>query len=222
MKYAISVLLALGVSLGVEADVQIKFRDASGAISTMHSNGDRVRINDRQAFDYVLLDGSVGRFYLVDEKRGETSRIAADEILGVPADGGLSVSLKPRGSGGKIAGYRTGRFDLIANGLYCGTLNSSSELIQRRELKRMLEGMQSLHKLTAMQEAKLGDLTECRQASSQLADLVETGGFVLRYLNEEGKLVFEVLSIDFNASVAAGYYDLPPGMQVIDLGEQSD
>lgn len=222
MKYVISVLLALGVSPGAVADVQVKFRDASGATSTMHSNGDRVRINSRQTPGYVLLDGSVGMFYLIDEQRGKIDRIAADEIGGVPPDGGMSVSLRPRGSGGKIAGYRTGRFDLIANGLYCGTVNGSSKLIENRELKRMLEGMQSLHKLTRMQDAQGGNLSECQHASTQLANLVESSGFVLRYMDDQGKLIFEVLSIDTSAQVAAGYYDLPSGMQVIDLGEQSN
>ena len=220
MKLVVGMLVLFGISLGAQADIQIKFRDASGATSTMVSNGDMVRINSRQTPGYVLLDGPGGVFYLVDEQRGEVGKISADEIRGVPPDGGLSVSLKPRGSGDEVAGFKTGRFDLIANGLYCGTLNGSSELIKSPELKRMLEGMQNLHKLTRARLASLAGLSECQQASSQLADLVETSGFVLRYMDDQGKLMFEVLSLDPQARVADDYYDLPAGMPVIDLGEK--
>jgi hypothetical protein len=222
MKYVSSVLLLLGVSLNAVADAQVKFRDASGATSTMHSNGDRVRINSGQTSGYVLLDGSVGMFYVIDEQRSKIEKIAADEIGGVPPDGGMSVSLRPRGSGDKIAGYRTGRFDLLSNGLYCGTVNGSSKLIENRELKRMLEGMQNLHKLRQMQEAQGVDLSECQHASSQLSNLVEDSGFVLRYMDDKGKLIFEVLSVDTSAQVKSGYYDLPKGLPVIDFGEQSN
>ena len=219
MRSAIGLLLVIGVVFGAQADTQIKFRDANGTISTMFSNGDRVRINRTQAPGYVMYDSSVGFFYLVDDQRGEIARISADEIRGVPADGALNVSLRPRGSGEKIAGYRTGRFDLISNGLYCGMLNGSSRLIENRELKRMLEGMQNLHKLNRGQLDNPAELSECEYASSQLSSLVATGGFVMRFMDDKGKLIFEVLSVDTAATTAKDYYTLPDDMPVVDLNQ---
>ena len=130
------------------------------------------------------------------------------------------MSLKPRGGGDKIAGYATGRFDLIANGEYCGSLNGSSELIRNRELKIMLESMQSMHKMSRMRMAGLGSLSECQQASAQMTDLVDSSGFVMRYVDDQGKVIFEVLSVKTDKQVAADYYDIPSGMKVVDMDEK--
>lgn len=223
MKPVLCLLLALATCGAAWADVQIDYRDVTGATYTMRSNGLRVRINGGQMPGYLLLDGSTGEFFIVDSERKEVIRVSTQDIEGVAADKQLTVSLKPRGGGEKIAGYQTGRFDLIASGLYCGTLNGSSELIRNRELKRMLEAMQGMHKLTRSKMARLaGGLTECQQASAQMADQADTSGFVMRYTDDQGQVLFEVLSVNTNQLVELEYYQLPPGMKVVDMDETMD
>lgn len=223
MKPVLCLLFALGACSAAWADVQIEYKGVTGATSTMFSNGNKVRINRIQVPGYVLFDGVTEKFFIVDTKRKEVIRTSFHEIPGVAPDGTLNVSLKPRGSGGKIAGYSTGRFDLISNGMYCGTLNGSSKLIENREMKNMLQAMQSMHKLSQMWMAKVaGELSECQQASSQMTNLIGVSGFVVRYIDDQGKLMFEVLSVKFNEKVETNYYQVPPGMKVVDMNEQME
>ena len=72
-----------------------------------------------------------------------------------------------------------------------------------------------------MRVASLGNvLSECQRASSQMSDLVDTSGFVMRFVDGDGKLMYEVLSVKTDKKVAADYYDLPSGMKVVDMNEQ--
>lgn len=221
MKSVLCLLFALGACDAAWADVQIKFKDMTNATRTMHSNGHRVRINSNKMSEYVLFDGITEEFFMVDTGRKEVIKTLLEEIPGVAPDGKLNVSLKTRGNGDKIAGYSTGRFDLISNGLYCGTLNGSSRLIANREMKRMLKAMQSMHKLSSMRMAKhAGKLSECQQASSQMTNLIDESGFVMRYIDDQGKLMFEVTSVKTDKQVAADYYQVPTGIRIVDMTEQ--
>jgi hypothetical protein len=218
MKLVLCLLFTLCACSAVWADVQIKYKDVTGATSTMRSNGHRVRINSNQMPGYVLFDGITEEFFIVDTKRKEVLRTSLQEIPGVAPDGTQHVSLKARGYGDKIAGYNTGRFDLISNGMYCGTLNGSSKLIENREMKRMLQAMQSMHKLSRMRMTSFaGELSECQQADSQMTNLIDVSGFVMRYINDQGKLMFEVLSVKTDKEEATSYYQVPSGMKVVDM-----
>ena len=223
MKPVLCLLFALGACGAAWADVQIEYKGVTGATSTMFSNGHKVRINRDQIPGYVLFDGETEEFFIVDTRTGEVIKTTYHEIPGVAPDEKLNVSLKTRGSGGKIAGYSTGRFDLISSGLYCGTLNGSSKLIENPEMKSMLQAMQSMHKLSGMRMAKAaGELSECQQASSQMTNLIGESGFVVRYIDDQGKLIFEVLSVKFDEKVETNYYQVPPGMKVVDMNQQVD
>ena len=221
MKLVLYFLLALGVSGGSWADVQIKYKDISGTTNTMRSNGQKVRINGGQMPGYMLVDGSSGEFFIVDTKRKEIIRITADEVGGTTEVGALSVSLKPRGGGEKIAGYAAGRFDLIANGELCGTLYGSSELMDNPDMRRMFEAMQGMHKITRSMMAGLAPmLTACQRANARMADLADTSGFVLRVIDDKGRQVFEVISVKTDKKVAPDYYELPSGMKVVDMNDK--
>jgi len=221
MKTMLYCLLLFGACNLAWADVQIKFKDITGATSTMISNGSKVRINGGQMPGYLLLDGGSSEFFMVDPKRNEIIRIAADEVGGMAEVGALNVGLKARGGSEKIAGYATGRFDLLADGEYCGTIYGSSKLIKNPELKRMFTAMQGMHKISRSMMAGIsGLLTPCQRANTRLADLADTSGFVLRAIDDKGELTFEVLSIDTDASIEQSEYDLPQGMKVVDMNEK--
>jgi len=221
MKAVVYFLLALGVPGTSWADVQIKYLDITGATGTMSSNGPKVRIDAAKMPGYMLVDGSSGEFFLVDNKRKEILRVTADEVGGSVEVGALNVGLKPRGAGEKVAGYKTGRYDLIADGQLCGTLYGSSELIENRDMRRMFEAMQGMHKITRSLVAGMTPmLTACQRANARMADLVDSSGFVMRIVDEQGKQVFEVISVDTAKQMDADYYDLPSGMQVVDMNEK--
>ena len=221
MKAILLCLLSCGLCNSAWADVQIKFKDDKGGISTISSNGKKVRINDAQMSGYVLVDSSSGEFFMIDPKRKEIIRATPVEIEGVEEDERLGISLKPRGGGEEIAGYGTGRFDLISNGIQCGILNGSSELMQNPDLRNMFKAMQGMHKMMrSLMAGMAGLLTECQRATSRLSDLVDTAGFVMRVVDDKGKLLFEVLSVDSSIKLAGDYYALPADMTVVNMNEK--
>jgi hypothetical protein len=221
MKAVLCFLLALSATGVAWADVQIEYRDITGATGIMRSNGQLVRIDGGRMSGYMLLDGDSGEFFMVDTGRNEIIKVSADEIGRSVEVGALNVSLKPRGGGEKVAGYATGRYDLIADGQLCGTLYGSSELIQNSVLRRMFEAMQGMHKISRSLIAGMAPMpTACQRASARLADLVGTSGFVMRVIDDQGKQVFEVISIDTDRQLDADYYALPSGMQVVDMDEK--
>lgn len=221
MKAILLCLLFCGLCNSAWADVQIKFKDVKGGTSTISSNGQKVRINDAQMSGYVLVDSASGEFFMVDPKREEIIRATPVEIEGVEEDERLGISLKPRGGGEEIAGYGTGRFDLISNGIQCGILNGSSELMQNPDLRNMFKAMQGMHRMMrSLMAGMAGLLTECQRATSRLSDLVDTAGFVMRVVDDKGKLLFEVLSVDSSIKLADDYYALPADMTVVDMNEK--
>jgi len=172
---------------------------------------------------YVLVDSANGVFLIVDPERNEAIRATPVEADGVEEDARLSITLKPRGVGEDIAGYGTGRFDLISNGIQCGMLNGSSELMQNQDLRHMFEAMQGMHKMMRSLSAGMaGLLTECQRATSRLADLVDTAGFILRVVDDKGELLFEVLSVSTDVKLADDYYALPAGMKIVDMSEKTE
>jgi hypothetical protein len=221
MKAVLYFLLALGASGVAFADVQIKYKDITGATGTMSANGQKVRIDGGRTQGYMLVDSASGDFFMVDNKRKEILKVAADEVGGTVEVGALNVGLKPRGGGEKIAGYKTGRYDLLANGELCGTLYGSSELIQNQDLRRMFAAMQGMQRITRSLVAGMTPmLSACQRANARMADLVDSSGFVMRVVDQQGRQVFDVLSVDTDKQTNAGYYDLPSGMRIVDMDEK--
>lgn len=221
MKPIVAILLLCVLGTGARADVLIEYRGITGATGTMLSNGERVRINGVQMPGYLLVDGASGEFFMVDPQRNEIIRVAPGE-MGVMAEAGaLNVGVKARGGSERIAGYSAGRYDLLADGELCGTIYGSSELIQNAELKRMFAAMQGMHKIShGMRAGISSSLTPCQRANARLAELADTSGFVLRVDDDQGKRIFEVLSLDTDTRVEPGEFELPQGMRVVDWSEK--
>ncbi len=85
----------------------------------------------------------------------------------------------------------------------------------------MFKAMQGMHKMMrSLMAGMAGLLTECQRATSRLSDLVDTAGFVMRVVDDKGKLLFEVLSVDSSIKLAGDYYALPADMTVVDMNEK--
>ena len=85
----------------------------------------------------------------------------------------------------------------------------------------MFEAMQGMHKMMRSLSAGVaGLLTECQRATSRLADLVDTAGFIMRVVDDKGELMFDVLSVSTDANLADDYYALPAGGKVVDMNEK--
>ena len=221
MKTAFFCLLAIGICSSAMADVQLQFANAVGEVNSMQSNGSKVRIDGGPTPGYLIVDSATGEFFVVDVERSEIIKVAPDEVGRVADTGQLNVSLKTRGGREKVAGYTTGRYDLLANGEFCGSVYGSSELIKNPQLNEMFKAMQGMHRVSRSMVAGFGDLlTECQRAEARLADLVDISGLVLRFIDHQGIIRYDAVSVDLEAQVDPARYELPADMPVIDLNDR--
>jgi len=206
---------------GALADVQITIKGDKGRISTFSSNGKMARIEDKQMPGYVIIDHASGEFNMVDTERGEIMRTRIDKGGVAANDSKISVSLKDKGGGQKIAGYSTRKFEMIANGENCGTIYASSELLKNNEIRAIFESMRSMQQFSRNMTGGMGGIMSvCQQANMQLADMIESSGGPMRVLDQSGKLQSEVVAVDTKKKFATSHYALPSGMKVVDMSDK--
>ena len=219
MRNFLATALSLLVCSGAMADIQMSVSDGDGGNSIFSSNGQKTRIESSNMPGYVIIDSASGELFMVDPNRGQikTTRMAG----GSAGDAVVEISLKDKGGGRKIAGYLTRKYELIANGKNCGFIYASKELLRNPDVQAIFEAMRGLQGLSRMMTGGLGNLlTDCQRAGMQLADVARTSGAPLRVVDENGKLVSEVRSVDTNRKFAGSHYELPIGMPIVDMTEQ--
>ncbi len=215
-----SFFLASGTAL---ADVQITIKGDKGRNSTFSSNGEMARIEDKQMPGYVIIDYASGDFYMVDTERGEIMRTSVGKGGAGVNESKISVTLKDKGGGQKIAGYSTRKFEMIANGETCGTIYASSKLLKNNEIRAIFESMRNMQQFSRnMTRGMSGIMSVCQQANMQLADMIESSGAPMRVLDQNGNLQSEVLAVDTKKKFAASHYALPSGMKVVDMSDKMD
>jgi hypothetical protein len=213
-----SFFLVSGTAL---ADVQITIKGDKGRTSTFSSDGKMARIEDKQMPGYVIIDHASGDFYMVDTQRGEIMKTSMGKGGVVANDSKISVKLKDKGDGPKIAGYSTRKYELIANGESCGTIYASRKLLKNKNVHALFESMRSMQQHTrSMRGGMSGMMSVCDQANMQQADVIESSGVPMRMIDQNGKLESEVLAVDTNKKFAASHYALPSGMKVIDMSDK--
>jgi hypothetical protein len=220
-KYLIiclSFFLASGAAL---ADVQFTIRDGEGRTSTFSSNGKMARIEDKQMPSYVIIDHASGEFNMVDTERGEIMKTSMGKGGVVANDSKISVKLKDKGGGPKIAGYSTRKYELIANGESCGTIYASRKLLKNNNVRAIFESMRSMQQHTrSMRGGMSGMMSVCDQANMQQAGMIESSGVPMRMIDQNGKLESEVLAVDTNKKFAGNHYALPADMKVVDMSDK--
>ena len=220
MKRTLLTSVALVFLSGAQADVLITIKDGKGRTSAFSSDGKMARIEDKQMPGHAIINYQSGEFFMVDSKRKEIMRTVI-ESGGVADDSStVSVSLKDKGGGQKIAGYSTRKYEMRANGEPCGTIYASSKLLQNKDVQAIFESMRNMQRFSrSMRGGMSGMMTVCQQANMQLADVIESSGAPMKVIDENGKLVSEVLAVDTNKKFPANHYDLPAGMKVVDMSE---
>ena len=210
--------LAPGAAL---ADVQITIKGDKGRNSTLSSDGKMARIEDKQMPGYVIIDHASGDFYMVDPQRGEIMKTSMGKG-GVAANHSkITVKLKDKGGGPKIAGYSTRKYELIANGENCGAIYASRKLLKNNNVRAMFDSMRSMQQNTrSMRGGMSGMMSVCDQANMQQADVIESSGVPMRMIDQNGKLESEVLSVDTNKKFAGNHYALPADMKIVDMSDK--
>ena len=204
---------------GLHADVQIRIKDDSGRVSTISSDGERVRIDNDLMPGYVLIDRRSSQFMMVDTSSGRLLYTTIDG--GGDGAQGAPARLVDQGKGPRIAGYNTRKFAFSANGRPCGTIYASRELLEDRKVMAMFESMRTMQeKSRGMMGGMSGLLDDCQRANLQLAATLETSGAPLRVVDASGRLKSEVVSVDSRVSLGRDYYAEPAGMTRVSLDEK--
>jgi len=223
MKKLLIICFSLFLASSALADVQITIKGDKGRTSTFSSNGKMAHIKDKQMPGYVIIDHESGEFNMVDTERGEIMRTRIDKGGVAANDSKISVKLKDKGGGQKIAGYSTRKFEMIANGETCGTIYASSKLLKNNEVRAIFESMRSMQQFSRnMTRGMSGIVSVCQQANMQLADVIDSSGVPMRVIDQNGNLVSEVLAVDTNKKFAGNHYALPSGMKVVDMSDKMD
>jgi len=213
-----SFFLAPGAAL---ADVQITIKGDKGRNSTFSSDGKMARIEDKQMPGYVIIDHASGDFYMVDPQRGEIMKTSMGKGGVAANDSKITVKLKDKGGGPKIAGYSTRKYELIANGESCGTIYASRKLLKNNNVRAIFDSMRSMQQHTrSMRGGMSGMMSVCDQANMQQADVIESSGVPMRMIDQNGKLESEVLAVDTNKKFAGNHYALPADMKVVDMSDK--
>ena len=221
MKKFLIICLSLLLASNALADVQFTIRDGEGRTSTFSSNGKMAHIKDKQMPGYVIIDHASGEFNMVDTERGEIMRTRIDKGGVAVNDSKISVKLKDKGGGQKIAGYSTRKFEWIANGESCGTIYASSNLLKNNHVRAIIESMRSMQQFSrSMMGGMRGTMSVCDQADMQLADVIDSSGVPMLVIDQNGNLVTEVLAVDTNKKFAGNHYTLPADMKVVDMSDK--
>lgn len=220
MKPFIVALMSIAFCGQVLADVKLVVKDFRGQSSTISSNGEKARIESGQMPGYAIVDYSSGEFLMVNPERGEVVRMSVDDQDASIGAAGLDVSLKDRGGGQKIAGYLTRKYEIIAEGESCGTVYASKKLLQNGSVNAMFDSMRAMQGLVGKISGGMsGLLSVCQRASLYVGNAMGSAGAPMKLLDAEGNLLSEVVSVDSDTKVSAGYYEIPAGMKVVSMDQ---
>jgi hypothetical protein len=221
MKRIVIALVSLALFANATADVQMTVKDGSGSSSTFSSNGQLVRIDGQKISGFIIIDYASGEFFMVDSKRNEIMKTSLGQIDTGGGAASLSVSLKDKGDGQKIAGYLTRKFEIIADGEPCGTVYASSKLLQNKDVRAIFESMRNMQQFSRRMMGGMGEsISVCQRANMQMADVIESAGAPLRVDTNDGKTLSEMLAVDTDKKFADNHYELPDGMEVVDISER--
>lgn len=224
MKLVITSLLMVCVFTQAQADTQITVRDKSGSTSTFSSNGKSARMDDNQRPGYVLINFDKNQFNMIDPERreimemstmpGNKSKVKTENV---------TVRLINKGSGPLIAGYKTRKYLIQANGKNCGTVYGSRKVLALKGIEDIFNALSQLQRQSqTMAGAFRGSRDDCEQADLQMSDSIKTTGAPLRMLDQHGQLENEVTSINTRASHPAAFYQPPAGYRVTNMQQQMD
>lgn len=222
MKIFSGILIAILLAAPALADLRLEIVDSGGRASTLTSNGSMTRIDSEAMEGFAIVDYSEGRLLIVEPGRGEVLSMMIGAGGVVVGGDRLDVSLVPRGDGGPVAGYQTRKYEFVVNGEGCGTIHASSELMQVQALRAMLDALRGMQQISrGMSAGSTVILSACDRAKLQLAEVVDSIGAPLLVLDAGGARLSEVLAVDVDALVDPADYQIPPGMDVIDMQQKT-
>ncbi len=221
-RQLILILCTLSLHGVTQADTQIKTIGNDGEYSTITSNGNIARIDNSSEPGYVLIDTRKQQFNMVDPQRRQVTvvNLKNSKKPAQAATNQVKVSLNRIGKGPKIAGYRTDKYTLSANGRLCNTIFGSKAALNIKSMAELFDAMDTMEQSLDMMGGFRSMMDECDEANMQSAELFKAAGAPLRVIDANGQLESEVQSINSNTKVAKNFYQIPASYQQVSMQQQ--
>jgi len=208
---------ALIYSASLGAATLIEFLDSEGETSKMWIDGAKMRMDTSEG--YSLTDWKMRKMYFVSTEEGMVMDMSSF-LATTPAKGetrkSVTADAKKMGSGPEVAGYKTIHYKISVEGQHCMDVFLSARAMEDLAAKEVMQWMQELANMGMEEEATRWS-DPCDDADQGM-DYVKLG-FPMRTIQVDDGQTDEVTAIVLNASLPEGGFDLPKGMQVMDMGQ---
>lgn len=200
------------------AATMLEIRSDEG-VTKVYKDGSHSRMESGDS--YMVIDSSAETLFVV--MPNERRAIDMSNALKTTASGNsepVSINFKKKNAGPRIAGYRTLKYDYIADGKHCGSLFASADALEDTGLGDTFEMMQRMAaKADALMVAFTSNPDPCKRADNQFARYLKKIGIPMRIQSGNGKLVSEIVRIEKNAKLPPNAFSVPAGYQVQDAGK---
>jgi len=201
--------LALTATTG-NAATRIDIKNPEG-VATVYIDGARSRMDNGEQ-GYMILDSQANSMQLVMPAQRQV--IDMSFALHVPQPGSESVKLNftKTGTGPRIAGYETSRYNFSADDQQCGSLLGSTAALKDAKLGEALEMMEKMAKRSAAMVSSFRAVAPCERATTALSQYAAEVGLPMRVTI--GKQVLsEIVRLEPDARLPPNTFTVPAGYQ---------
>jgi len=183
-------------------------------------DGARSRMTNSDG-SYVIMDSKAQTMFVVMPKERQVMDMS--QMLKAPASGPgknpPAIQFKKQGSGQRIAGYKTVRYQYSANGKTCGSVLASKQALKDTGLQQAFDLMERMSShADALMQAFNSNVDPCQRADTHFSEHAQGIGIPMRITSGGGKLVSEILRIEKKAKLPPNAFTIPAGYQRQDVG----
>jgi hypothetical protein len=217
IRFCLYCLLALFAG-NASAATMLEIKSDEGK-TRVYKDGSHSRMESGDG--YMIIDSKAETLFVV--MPGERRAIDMSSALKTQASSSgkpVDIDFRKQNAGPRIAGYKTHKYDYIADGEHCGSLFASADALNDTGLEDTFEMMERMAaRADAMLAAFSNDRDPCERADSQFARYLKEIGIPMRIQAANGKLVSEIIRIEKNARLPPNAFVVPAGYQVQDAGQ---
>ncbi|MCK5719880.1 MAG: hypothetical protein KAH84_08050 [Thiomargarita sp.] len=194
-------------------------RNTQNGVEKVIIDGKQIRMQSKNPNYYSLIFLDKGKTYSVDKKK---KRIVEMDIEGKPPTQANKPKTPPwgnevnsklvnKGTGAKIAGYITVRYQIQAMGKPCADYYFSDKLAEK--IPYIKDFINASTRITESRKVKGAYFHPCQQAQSELVSQIRAKGIPMKFVlkgagNSTDKVVYEVINIE-KVNVPADTFILP-------------
>lgn len=219
--FAVVVLVLLIPVFSINAATMVEI-DSEDGNSRIYTEGHKGRMEMSGGEGFMLMDTKENTLFAVMPERQMVIDMS-DELKNSDSktsDQTNKTEFKEVGTGPKIAGYKTTKFDYATNGNHCGTIFVSKEALDDLGLNDMLS---VLKKMAARANSFAQNVTAnsdpCEAADTLLTAKIAEIGMPLRALDANGELESLVTEIDKHAKLPPNAFKIPENYEIMKTGQ---